>query len=163
MKQHSLLWATACLALLVEPGRETAYSAPAETNSSPRVQLADTNGIPQSDFTIPASPKQGRDPFFPNSSRWLGSSAQPQQTAPTRSDLVVELQGISGAPDHRLALINCRSEAEAIYRTLATGEETDIKTPSGRVRVRCLEIKSESVVVEVGGERRELRNPRVTH
>jgi hypothetical protein len=141
-----------------------AFSAPPVKSTPAGVPLAESNSIPQSVFTIPSSPRQGRDPFFPNSHRFSGETALPSQLAPTRSDVILELQGIGGTPDHRLAIIYCHSggESEKAYRTVAEGEETEFKTATGRVRLRCIEIKRESVVVQVGGDRRELRNPRVT-
>ena len=59
------------------------------------------------------------------------------------------LKGISGPPDHRLAIIN--------NHTLGVGDEQDLVTAQGRIHIRCVEIKSNSVVIESGGENHELK------
>jgi hypothetical protein len=73
---------------------------------------------------------------------------------PTKVNLpgleLLHLDGISGAADHKLAMIN--------FRTMAEGETNDILTVSGRIKIRCIEIKTQSVVIEViGGDRGELK------
>jgi hypothetical protein len=58
-------------------------------------------------------------------------------------------RGFSGG-EHKVATINGYPFSE--------GEEAEISVPGGRrTKVRCIEIKGETVVIEVGGERRELR------
>lgn len=63
---------------------------------------------------------------------------------------VLTLKGITGVKDHALALINNRS--------LAAGESAKVRVGSSNVLVRCLEIRSDSVRIQVGesGELREL-------
>jgi len=39
---------------------------------------------------------------------------------------------------------------------LATGESTEVSSKGSRIEVRCVEITEEKVVVEVGGERKEI-------
>lgn len=116
---------------------EAATPAPAETP------------LPRSVFVIPKSAKEGRDPFFPNSTRLFGEVATKTSTnAPvTKVDLVLKALAVSA--EQRLATIN--------NRTFEVGEEAELQTGRGRVRVRCLEIHEDSVVIEVGGERRTLR------
>jgi hypothetical protein len=102
---------------------------------------------PRSVFVVPTSPQDGRDPFYPNSPR-------PYENAPAAKAVVGDvrslvLKGISGPPDHRLAIIN--------NRTLAVGDEQDLATPQGRVHIRCVEIKDNSVVIESGGQNHELK------
>jgi hypothetical protein len=101
-------------------------------------------GIPQSVFIIPTNPQQGRDPFYPYSSRPPGSSSAPNPAAATN----LVLKGFSGTPGHRLAIIN--------GQTFEQGEEAEVITTMGRILVRCVEIKAESVTVEVGGQRNVL-------
>jgi len=125
----------------------------AGTNTVANPPLAGTNAvaaaqpIPQSLFTIPTSKEEGRDPFFPKSDRLLAGSDPGKPAAPTPVFTLV-LNGLSGAEGHRLAMIN--------GYTLASGEEGDVPTPAGRVRVRCVTIRNESALVEVAGEKREL-------
>jgi hypothetical protein len=100
--------------------------------------------IPHSTFIIPTSPKEGCDPFFPSSTR-LYDSVAPTHIAAVTSLL---LRGISGPPGHRLVIIN--------NHTFADGDQGDVAVPGGKIHVRCIEIKAASVVVEAGGQRREL-------
>jgi hypothetical protein len=122
-------------------------AAPPEIKRKSDAQMSGTNDIPQSTFSIPAAPQEGRDPFFPNSFHGAASTALTQTPSAAAEALV--LNGIGGTPDHKLAMIN--------GRTMAEGETNEINTVAGRVRIHCIEIKGESAVVEVvGGERREL-------
>jgi len=126
-----------------------AYSAPPEVKSPPDPRTPPTNAIPQSIFLLPANSKEIRDPFFPNSDRLSIGSATAPKRSPTPDSTLLVLNGLSGTSDRRLAMIN--------GHTLAEGEESEVNTSAGRLRFRCLEIKADSVIIEVGGERRELR------
>jgi hypothetical protein len=126
-----------------------AAKSPTATNSEP-VQAE----IPKSVFLIPASPQQGKDPFFPRSMRLFSSivvqtNSQPATAAAPAPAIELRLNGISGAADHRLAIIN--------NQTFAANEEGEVPTHPGRTRIRCLEIKPDSVLVQVGAEKRVLR------
>ena len=127
-----------------------ALASPSTINSAPPATNANTNAgsdIPRSVFVIPKSPKQGRDPFYPDSVRPYGTSAVAQTNSATTSAVLV-LNGLSGSAQKRLAIIN--------GQTMAEDEVSDIPTPTGRVRVRCVEIKDTSAVIEIGTELREL-------
>jgi hypothetical protein len=119
---------------------------PAATNAAP----ADLEP-PKSVFHVPTSPQDpAKDPFFPQSTRLRKSAVV---TTPTTNHTTVfvelELKGISGAVDRRLAIINSR--------TFGVGEEGDLPAGNGRAHVRVVEIKDDSVVVLVNGEQRILR------
>jgi len=116
---------------------------------SPLSANVSTNPIPLSVFEIPRSPKDGRDPFFPASDRLQQVSSTNSTTTPKAPSIDLIYNGLSGTADHQLAIIN--------GRTLAEGEETELVLPAGRVKIRCVEIKGETVIVEAFGERRELR------
>ncbi len=104
--------------------------------------------VARSTFLIPTNPKDGRDPFFPNSTRLYETvSAEAQPHVADVSSLV--LKGISGPPDHRLAIIN--------KRTLGVGDEANLVTPQGPIHIRCVDIKESSVVIESAGQRHELK------
>jgi hypothetical protein len=109
--------------------------------------------IPKSVFIMPATPQEGRDPFFPRSIRPYGPGhetvkASPQQPAAVVVDL--RLNGISGTAERRLAIIN--------NHTFEVNEEGMVSNASGTpVRIRCLEIKADSVLVQIGSEQRILR------
>jgi len=145
-------------ASLTIPGDKPAASGntPAAATAKPTAPSAadakSTNGVavPVSTFNIPHNQSEGRDPFFPTSMRPYISGSPVAATNPQPIMAVVELKlnGVSGSPEHRLAIIN--------NHTFESGEEADVTSGRGKVRVRCLEIKNDSVVVQFGTERREL-------
>ena len=119
--------------------------------SAPAASSADkaASDVPiRSVFVIPNNPSEGCDPFFPTSSRPY-ASAQVVQVVPTADISSLVLKGVSGPANARLAIIN--------NRTFAVGDEQDIITATGRIRVRCVEINDTAVVVESAGERHELK------
>lgn len=101
-------------------------------------------------FVMPTNPSQGRDPFFPESTR-----VYDQMLASTRTNQIVELPpltvpGISGTPGHLLAIIN--------NHTFAEGDAGDVLTPSGKkVHIRCVEVHADHVIVEVNGHNHRLK------
>jgi hypothetical protein len=90
-------------------------------------------------------PPKGKDPFYPNSHR-----RDPVPIAPLRTDRPpppsseLQLQGIVGNAQHRLAIINTT--------ILQVGERDSVSVPSGRVQVKCLEIGEDYAVIKVEGE-----------
>jgi len=109
-------------------------------------QKTDKVAINRSVFIQPSNPKEGRDPFFPDSQRPYEAALASNHNAVELSALI--FKGISGTSDHRLAIIN--------NHTFADGDEEDVLTAQGRIHVRCLQIKAYSVVIEVVGQRHEL-------
>lgn len=106
--------------------------------------------IPQSILTIPKTRKEGVDPFFPLSIRVAATeTVSPTNRVAVMGELIIK--GFSGRPESPLVIIN--------DHTFGVGEDGDVTTPQGRMRVRCVDIqlKTESAVVEVNKERRELR------
>lgn len=131
-------------------------AAQTKTNSPPSPASAPTNAlpaqleIPKSVFLIPTTPQQGKDPFFPRSMRLFTSVVVSTNLQPTPVVTVeLKLNGISGISPRRLAIIN--------NRTFEANEEGVVSTASGPVRIRCLEIRADSVLVQIGGEQRILR------
>ena len=101
--------------------------------------------------------KVGKDPFFPNTARRSGKtrvvaiqSDGLTQSPPKNFSDQIKLKGILGSATRRLVLIN--------NHTFAVGEQAEVKTSEGKVRVRCLEIRERSVIVALPGDtqRREL-------
>jgi hypothetical protein len=133
-------------------GIATVYSAPPEKKSPPDARMAESNAVPRSIFIIPTSPQESHDPFFPNANYLFAASVTKKPSSP---NVGLALKAISGSADKKLAMISLAGT----NRTLPEGEESEVMTSSGRVKIRCIEIKGESVVVEVGGERRELHLP----
>ncbi len=105
-------------------------SATAGTNAAP-VELP----IPLAVFDVASKPTH--DPFFPLSLR--KPVADTTNAAPAFSASAFTLKGLSGSTGRRLALIN--------NRTIASGENAEITTPSGKIKIRCLEVKESSVVI----------------
>jgi hypothetical protein len=124
-----------------------AYSVPSEKPESV-TSVAVTNSIPQSIFVVPKNAEEGRDPFFPTSDRLWRVTTVKLPPRPNTPAVSLVLNGLSGTADHRLAMIN--------GRTFAEGESNEVTTAGTRVLIRCIEIKESSVVIEVGGARREL-------
>ena len=119
----------------------TAGKATATTNVRPAEPE-----LPKSVFIFPATPEEGKDPFFPLSKRLRPSPRVVTMTTtnvPTQVVVQMELKGISGTPGHRLAIIN--------NKTFEEGEEGEVSVASSRVRVVCKEIKDDSVLVLVNG------------
>jgi len=65
----------------------------------------------------------------------------------------IKLNGISGTPERRLAMINSK--------TLQEGDQTSLKLGEKTVKVRCIEIRQTSVVISIDGlaGTREVRMP----
>jgi hypothetical protein len=117
-------------------------------NAAPALEAAIE--VPKSQFIIPASPSEGRDPFFPESMRLFASqvrSAPTKASAPAPAVLV--LKAISASGSRRVASIN--------NRPFEAGEEGEVVVGTSRVRVRCLEVREDRVLVEVEGQPQELR------
>ena len=121
------------------------FAAPPQKPAPP--ETSKTKEMPKSDFVIPDSPKDGRDPFFPQSTRIysknldIGGTNKPPPVVTISLSLKAIVAG--------LAIINNHS--------FAPGEEGDVVAPDGRRQhIRLVEIKSNSVVVEIGGRNVEL-------
>jgi hypothetical protein len=103
-------------------------------------------GVPKSVFVDDV--QNGKDPFFPNSTRRLEESpriAATTNSAPISSALFDQLflKGISGTKGEPLAIINTA--------TVGLGEVAEIKCSGQIVKVRCREIRERSVLVELVG------------
>jgi hypothetical protein len=134
------------------------YSVHPQTNADPKKAAANapTNPPPQAVFKVPTSLQEGmRDPFFPKSTYFVVRAPVTPQQPTTKETVIVhvdlKLQGMSGPLNHRLPIIN--------GRTFEVGEEAEVKTPSGKVTVRCVEVKADVVTVTVNGERQQLKLP----
>jgi hypothetical protein len=131
----------------------TAASPNTQPQSNTNAKASGTaTPLPQSVFVMPKGPPEGVDPFFPRSKRPYQGSVLPivvpSNPEPVTVAVDLKLKAISGLPEHRLALIN--------NHTFEAGEEGEVVTTTGRMRIRCLEITQDSAVVQVGAERREL-------
>lgn len=119
--------------------------------AAPTISPVTEQTIPRSSFAVPRKIAEGKDPFFPNSTRIynVGISAPTNGTPTIVADLT--LKGISGTTEQPLAIINST--------TFTTGETNEVIIKNGRIKVLCLEINMSAgtVLLQIGGERRELR------
>ena len=100
--------------------------------------------IPQSVFVVAQSPRDGRNPFFPNSTS--GKEVAKPKSAVNVTSFV--LNGIT-SPPRRTAMIN--------GRTFEVGETGEIRLADGtKARIKCEEIRDTSALISVNGEPREL-------
>jgi hypothetical protein len=122
-----------------------AINARAENKSA--TNTVSTNMVQiRSIFIAPTSNKEGRDPFFPESTRLADAAASTNHVPEITS---LKVPGIFGTPDHRLAIIN--------NHTFAVGEEGDVLTATGRIHLKCVDIQADAVVVEVNGQQHRIR------
>lgn len=128
-------------------GLSAAWATVMPVTAGPAAQPDASPAAIRSVFVIPSSPNEGRDPFFPSSTRPYEIAAAGKPHVGDVSSLI--LKGISGPTNRRLAIIN--------NRTLAVGDEQDLVTPQGRIHIRCVEIKNNSVVIESAGSNHELK------
>lgn len=128
---HKLVLAAALLAL-----PQAGHAAPSKP----------TNVVPASTFTIPKAPAEGRDPFFPKATS-IYQTANPAKAPVVESGInLLKVTGLSGST---LAQIN--------NVTLSIGEIEEVKTTSGNVAVRLIQIRADgTVIVEANGQRRVL-------
>ena len=130
------------LLLSLAPLATAAAQAPATSNAAPAEPEP-----PKSVFRIPSSPNEGRDPFFPQSAFRKPEVVRAAPSAPP-AVAELELKGISGSPERRLAIIN--------NRTFELGEEGTVLSNVGRVRLTCKDIGTNSVRVSINGQDRVL-------
>jgi len=150
-----ILW-SCCLVVLVSSSpvkagpttKQPASAAKPGTQTNTAKAAAVEPQIPLSAFNTPSNPKEGKDPFFPNRSI---NPVAPKVVPNTKvaAPIALILNGLSGTPANPLAIIN--------NYTIAKGEEADLRAGTGRVHVRCVDIQEDKVIIEVNGERQELR------
>ena len=115
--------------------------SPSSSTNKPVVVAA------RSIFVQPTNVREGRDPFFPESTRVYDANTQANPTHRVEATSLL-LKGISGTPGHWFVIIN--------NHTFAVGDEGDILTATGRAHIHLLEVRDDAVVVEVNGERHSL-------
>ena len=139
-RQYSTGWRLAlcgCLVAAVLP------AAAKDTNEPPATVPSTLRSV----FNQPASPKDGRDPFFPSSMRLFASAVVPASKSKDLSALVI--RGKSGPLDHPLVIIN--------DVTFAEGDDRDVIIHDGRIHIHCIQIIGDLVVIEANGQRHQLR------
>jgi len=122
-----------------------AAAAPVVLGQAPKAAPAKPAPVPaHADFVMPLNPSQGRDPFYPESTR----PYEENKPANPADENAITVKGVSREHGHVLVIIN--------NHTFALGDEGEVLTSSGRVHLRLAEIRAESVVIEMNGRRREL-------
>ena len=134
----------------------TATAAATVASRAPAPEPVVLPGLPVAVFAD--DPGTGIDPFFPNSRRRPSRVARPAGTTPVfarpetapaaPSAVTLSLRGIVGPGYRRLALIS----ANARTYDVQAGEAMLLKTRTADVRVTCVEIREQSVIVRVDGE-----------
>jgi len=134
---QSLKKLSAMLLVLSSAGMARGFAAPPARPPEPPP--------PKSVFIVPTRPQEGRDPFFPDSTRLFQAElASTKRNVPSVTDLVV-----------KSILVNEHGQAFAIIndQTFAAGDEGDVITASGqRMHIQCLEINAakSTVTIESG-------------
>jgi hypothetical protein len=118
----------------------------ADDSKAPPAKAAAAALPPRAVFTQPASPREGRDPFFPESTRVFDS--QVAQHAALETATTLSVKGFSIVNGRPMVIINNHS--------FMAGDEGDVLSGPNRAHVRCLEITAGTVIVEVNGSRHVL-------
>lgn len=138
----SMLLVWTCPAAPAKPAKPPVAAAVPTTRADTAPEIA------KSLFIIPATPSEGRNPFFAPS---RATPPPPVRVNPTNAvdTSGIVLNGLTGPPK-RSAMIN--------NRTFELGEEADIRLPGGaKLLIKCAEIKDDSATIIYNGQRRELR------
>jgi hypothetical protein len=132
------LWKVAALLPLVTASVQAAEPASPET-------------APKSTFVMPNSPKDGRDPFFPNSMRPYESNPDAKKVDNSMLHTLRVGSIMNAGGGRLLAIIN--------NHAFAPGDEGTVINDNGqRINIRCLEIdpKANTVTIESNGARATL-------
>jgi hypothetical protein len=102
---------------------------------------------PRSVFSLPTNPREGHDPFWPESTRIFDSAPSVTHSVePT----TLKINGYSMVNGRPIIIINNVS--------FLNGDEADLPAPGGgRTHLHCVDIQPDYVVVEVNGVRRDIR------
>jgi hypothetical protein len=155
----SLLFIIAvCVWSVSAPNASSATPAPGKTNI---VETVSTNvDLPRALLDrlskFDSESTKSRNPFFPGSKGQKEATLN-KPTTPVVPVVIIPpedrlvLKGISGPTSGRYALVN--------DKILTRGEEANIRTSSGPVKVKCLEITDSSVVLKINDQEKtkELR------
>lgn len=119
----------------------TGWACPVHAQTKPSAKPPVAAAPVLSVFILPASSREGRDPFYPESTRTFETKVVTSNVFELSS---LKYMGFSVMAGHLFAIIN--------NRTFTTGDENDVVTTSGRIHVRCLEITTTSVLLEINGQ-----------
>jgi hypothetical protein len=140
MKTHLLKTVLLGLALLAN---FAALGQTAKKPAAPEVKPAPVRSV----FILPTHSSDGRDPFFPESGRVYQAMASENSTHSVEISTLA-VKGFYRDAKSAFVIIN--------NHTFAVGDEGDVLTPGGRVHIRCMEIRSAVVIIDVNGSKHEL-------
>ena len=126
-----------------------AAGAPAVFGEPPKA-APDKPAPARSQFVMPANVREGRDPFFPESTRVYEDNPASKHPLDETS---FAIKGISVQHGRTMVIINNHTFG------LGDQDEGEVLTITGRVHIRLVEIRANAVVIEVNGSRRELSIP----
>jgi hypothetical protein len=140
------------LALLIVSG--CSPKAPPAAPSKPKAEApkANAGAVAQTNLSDQytsvfedLAPQKGKDPFFPASHRRdPAPEVVSEANATVHVEPVLVLRAVIRTSKHSQAVIN--------NEIFETGEVQPVRVPNGRVRVRCIEIGSNYVLIQVEGE-----------
>ena len=144
---RALLGGGACLAVLLG----VALDLFGDPTNAPAT-AGETNALPAGEVVFPKSEfneRAGKDPFFPY--RVHGPVFTTPDKTPSEAGRLLVLIGLFGTASRPLATIN--------GRPFEANEEGEVTTSAGKLKIRCLEIRKDSVIVEIidSHEHKELR------
>ena len=137
----ALIVAIAGLSLGILPAAHAGNPPKKSTETAKTNDLPEELPVPLAVFDLTVHPT--KDPFFPLSTRQPYPQPVNNTPPPINASLFV-LKGVDGASDHRLALVN--------NRTLAKGEDAEVTTAAGKVKIHCLDIRANSVVLSIASQ-----------
>jgi hypothetical protein len=107
--------------------------------------------IPKSTFALPANSNEGRDPFFPDSTR-VYQQQEAKQHVNESPVTALQVKSIMGAAPRFFAIIGTRDYSGGAH-TFGVGEDGEVIYKDGRrVAVHCIKITPTSVLVEADGQ-----------
>ena len=163
--QRWLGWLAAggCCMTLLAPGADAKVDPKADTKApTAPAKPALPTSFEFSKFVFVDDIKVGKDPFYPKSKRRepekpkvaentgtpTNPADPPKLVIKPKASSFLTLKGMLGSKAKRLVLIGTATDS---YEFVGTKPEM-VETPEGRVKVRCVEFKRESVVISVEGE-----------
>ena len=135
-RAHTFQYLLAALLPMAAVGLLPLFAAPPPQPAKMEIQ--------PSVFAIPNNAAEGRDPFFPGSTRVFDANPAKQSQGPSLTDLT--LKSILGTSTRAFAIIN--------NHTFAPGDDEDVTTKTGqRLHIHCVNInpKAGTATVEANG------------
>lgn len=102
----------------------------------------------RSTFTQPKQFSEGRDPFFPESTRVFQAVLL---ESPNRSKVEISSLSVKGYyRDAKTAYVIINNH------TFTAGDEGDVLTTGGRIHLKCVDVLANAVVIEFNGSLHQL-------